>query len=582
MTQHTESIFYLFSRHPKYLMKLLFQFYPLSNDQIVKFKSEVDWFALSRNEHRAWDKEFIDANIEKWDWESLSANTALPWSIEFLKSFPDRFRGHVQTVNPALPWTKEFLLKYERFWNFSALPLNDGIPWSQELVLHPKIINKNLSYVNGDDLWTESFLLENANVLPWSFLCSNPYINWSEDLINKLSPYWKKAEKVTCDNMVSPWKGLSKNTAVPWNTRLIKKYRKSYFRTYGLDWNELSRNTNLPWQEENLLEKFKDKWNWNLVSFNHGVKFSLDQIEEYKDVLYWDSGPSCNRNLSSNQNLPWSIELIEKYQDRWSWWSLCLNPGIQWDEEMIAHFEPFIRWGALAMNTGVAWSLEFIIKNEKKLFSKWPPLRDDFDKMLWKQVFEPIISDDLAEQILYNLSNPFHLIKTYKSIGKNADRRTKDLERLVDSVLSIDFDINMYSFQSGKIEVFISIIQTQITKILVVNQNELNADIESVQSAWLDLSDKEQNEALFYLTQVYDLILELFKSYGIDAYCHAVVKKQKEMNDAYMSFVKAGGHVSQNYEFLHQFIENHGQQYLELSRLSYLLMTIKETKSMYN
>ena len=44
------------------------------------------------------------------------------------------------------------------------------------------------------------------------------------------------------------------------------------------------------------------------------------------------------------------------------------------------------------------------------------------------------------------------------------------------------------------------------------------------------------------------------------------------MNDAYKSFLKAGGHVSQNYEFLHQFIEKHGKRYLELSRLSYLLI----------
>jgi hypothetical protein len=95
----------------------------------------------------------------------------------------------------SLPWSYEFITKYEQFWNFYALPLNKGIPWTQELVLHPKIVDKNLSTVKGENLWTEEFLIQNAEILHWEFLCANQHIKWSEELIDKLSPYWKKAEK---------------------------------------------------------------------------------------------------------------------------------------------------------------------------------------------------------------------------------------------------------------------------------------------------------------------------------------------------------------------------------------------------
>jgi hypothetical protein len=86
-----------------------------------------------------------------------------------------------------------------------------------ELVLYPKIIDKNLSEVNGENLWTEEFMIQNAAILPWEFLCSNPYISWTEELIDQLSPFWKKAEqnpknqnpyrKMDQDRMHSPQEG---------------------------------------------------------------------------------------------------------------------------------------------------------------------------------------------------------------------------------------------------------------------------------------------------------------------------------------------------------------------------------------
>jgi hypothetical protein len=54
----TEAIFEndllsLFSTHPNYLLRLFFTYYPLSNEQIVKFKGEVKWGYLSSNSIRS-------------------------------------------------------------------------------------------------------------------------------------------------------------------------------------------------------------------------------------------------------------------------------------------------------------------------------------------------------------------------------------------------------------------------------------------------------------------------------------------------------------------------------------------------
>ena len=55
--------------------------------------------------------------------------------------------------------------------------------------------------------------------------------------------------------------------------------------TIGGEW-RLSSNRSLPWSEE-LLERYKDKWNWKI----------LTRIE----------------------SLPWSESLIERYADKWVW-----------------------------------------------------------------------------------------------------------------------------------------------------------------------------------------------------------------------------------------------------------------------
>jgi hypothetical protein len=557
----------LFAKHPNYLLKLFFTYYPLSNEQIVKFKGEVKWGYLSSNSVRSWDQYFIEEYADHLNWDGLSANPSLPWSMSFLKSFPGRFKGSIQTTNPSLPWSYEIITKYEKFWNFHALPLNKGIPWTQELILHPKVIDKNLSTVNGENLWTEKFLIQNAQILPWKFLCANQHIKWSEELIDKLSPFWKKAEKKSSEHTVSPWKGLCSNPSVPWTIKLIKKYQKSFFRLYGIHWKELSRNPNLPWQEENLLDQFKEKWNWDLLSVNNGVGFSVEQIEKYKELLTWDSGTSSNQNIASNTNLPWSVEFIKKYKYKWHWWSLSRNPGVNWTEEMISEFEKNIIWQSMANNINLPWSVDFILKHEDVLFQSWTSTNNDFDQHIWKKVFEPIITDEIAEQILYNLSNPFQAIKNYKPETDDANIPQKNLEILTSLILNINSQTNPYISNFSKVDLFLSAIQTTMTQILVTDENELKIDHKLLIQLYQESDEPTQVHLNNLCTEVHEEIRVLFAGYGIDKIARKVVLKQNEMNETYMEFARKGGHVSQDYSFLHSFIKKYGKRHLELARL---------------
>jgi len=568
----------LYSRHPNYLLKLLYRYYPLSNEIIDKFKNEINWGVISSNQTRNWDQSFIEKFAEKWNWDSMSSNPKLPWSLSFLKAYPGKFISSSQTLNPSLPWSFEFITQYEKNWNFHSLPLNKGIPWAQELILHPNIIDKNLSSVQGENLWTDEFLLENAAILPWEFLCSNPYISWSEKLIDQLSPFWNKLEKESSDYTVSPWKGLSANPSVPWTWKLIEKYKKTLLNTFGLDWGELSRNTNLPWQDENLLEIYKDKWNWKLLSVNNGVGFTEEQIEKYQGLLTWDSGSGSNQNIASNTNLKWSSDFIEKYKQKWHWWSLSRNPGVNWTEEMICEFEGNIIWESMAVNSNLPWSLNFILKHEENLFKSWTITNSEFDCHIWNEVFKPIITDDLAKQILYNSSNPFQAIKSYIPEVDNTNIAQKKLEILTNLILKIDSQTNPYITNLTKIDLFLSSIQTAMTQILMVDENELKIDLNLLTELYQESDEATKHHLNALCSQVYEEIKVLFVGYGIQKIAQEVVLKQNEMNENYMGFSRQGGHLSQDYSFLHSFIRKYGKRHLELARLWVLLEKIQLNK----
>ena len=573
-----QNLLSLFARHPNYLFRLFFTYYPISNEQIVKFRGEVKWGYLSSNSVRSWDQSFIEEYADRMNWDALSGNPSLPWSISFLKAFPGKFKGSIQTTNPSLPWSYEFITKYEQFWNFHSLPLNKGIPWTQELILHPKVIDKNLSGVNGDNLWKEEFLIQKADILPWEFLCANPFINWSEELIDKLSPFWKKAEKKSSEHTVSPWKGLCSNPSVPWTNKLIKKYQKSFLRPFGIHWEELSRNPNLPWQEENFLEQFKEKWNWDLLSVNNGVGFTEEQIEKYKDQFTWDSGSGSNQNIASNSNLPWSVELIKKYKHKWHWWSLLRNTGVNWTEEMISEFEENIIWQSMANNINLPWSVDFILKHEDVLFKSWTSTNSDFDQHIWAKVFEPIITDKIAEQILYNLSNPFQAIKNYKPETDDANIPQKNLEILTRLILNINSQTNPYISNFSKIDLFLSAIQTAMTQILVADENELKIDLKLLTELYQESDVPTKKHLNNLCADVNEEIRVLFAGYGIEKIAREVVLKQNEMNETYMEFARQGGHVTQDYSFLHSFIGKYGKRHLELARLWVLLDTLQHNK----
>ena len=78
---------------------------------------------------------------------------------------------------------------------------------------------------------------------------------------------------------------------------------------------------------------------------------------------YW-SGKSIYKGLSASKVLPWTIELIEKFKDYWNWSKLSANQYLPWSLTLIEkclkskgpiyfideYYDESWRWDVLAFN----------------------------------------------------------------------------------------------------------------------------------------------------------------------------------------------------------------------------------------
>ena len=150
------------------------------------------------------------------------------------------------------------------------------------------------------------------------------------------------------------WNDLSSNISLSWSIELIEKYKDKW------DWSDLSGNNSLPWSIE-LIEKYENKWNWGWLGTNNSLPWSLELIEKYENKWNWEL-------LSQNKSLPWSLELIEKYENKWSWNYIGLykNKALPWSLELIEKYENKWNWGGLSINSEIPWSIYLIEKYEDK------------------------------------------------------------------------------------------------------------------------------------------------------------------------------------------------------------------------
>lgn len=199
-------------------------------------------------------------------------------------------------------------------------------------------------------------------LVSWDSLCEN--FEWDEEILEK------------CQNRVN-WTNIARNRRVKWNAQMIDKFKER------IDWNTFSWEGPVEVYTAEHLEKFKEYWNWYLLSRNRNFELSkelLDASADYWDwdyLLKWGRYPGgypfkyqlarkskklfytlgmldikCIADLEKAKDLydvcMWDIPFLEKYKEYIDWHKISCNPNMDWTSGMIRQFKDYIDWDAFS------------------------------------------------------------------------------------------------------------------------------------------------------------------------------------------------------------------------------------------
>lgn len=156
MGEEETRIYNLAERHPHFFLKLIREYYPLSEQIIDKyafaqtFEPQLRWgrgdaTGLSDNKGLRFTLNLIEKYKNRWNWNSLSSNKSLPWSNGLIEKYKDKWNWEKLSKNESLPWSIELIEKYEqdfsgtdyisrmvRLWDIFEVNEKDGIPPQEE------------------------------------------------------------------------------------------------------------------------------------------------------------------------------------------------------------------------------------------------------------------------------------------------------------------------------------------------------------------------------------------------------------------------------------------------------------------
>ena len=138
-------------------------------------------------------------------------------------------------------------------------------------------------------------------------------------------------------------------------------------------WKNLSADYN--WSEA-LLEKYRDKLDWDEISSNRNIEWTVSMLEKFKRSINWtEFSRYCPKHLL----IP---EVVERFKDRWDWKELSENTNLP--IETIRKMADFIDWKSLVErgyrdDFGVAFLKEFEDRIPASAFK---------DSSLWRKIIE--------------------------------------------------------------------------------------------------------------------------------------------------------------------------------------------------
>ena len=313
----------------------------LSNESMQHIVDAEAWKELSYDV--PWTEALLEKFQDKVDWQEISESYRILWTIPMIQKFKNRlnwdaFSDHINEES----LTEECIQTFAEKWNWSNLSGNSHLSLTEELIDKfidrwdwKEIINRG-NYHNVFEGRGIEFYEKYKEYIPTESL---HYSNLWHHIVDQRNKQLmaEGTDQGTLDKMntlsnesmqhivdAEAWKELPYDE--PLTEALLEKFQDK------VDWQAISENTSILWTIP-MIQKFKNRLNWDDFSlYINKESLTEECIQTFAEKWNWS-------NLSGNNHLSLTEELIDKFIDRWDWEGI-INRGYPDDPEFDPWFEP--------------------------------------------------------------------------------------------------------------------------------------------------------------------------------------------------------------------------------------------------
>lgn len=305
----------------------------------------------------------------------LKAEQFYDLDTSYLEQYKYNWQPHLLAKNPNVDWTMEYLTEMEDFVDWVNLQHYAKIPTTKEFFTKFQhridwdylILNRNIKI-------DAEFLKDHARKI----IGERRNFAWTPEMIKTHIDLLVPRK----DSYLTSIQQLSKDEEqIIWSAEIIEAFKEEW------DWISLSNNPELPLSME-FIDEFSDKWEWAILSQNKGIDFSEELLVKYEDLWSW-------KYLGQNHSLEISEALLKRFEDKWDWISLLSNSNVDVDAVFKNYSDKIIPHGLVNIRFGSKNGAKVINYLELDFFPEIEELIDkkearqkysvDYILDLWKQ-----------------------------------------------------------------------------------------------------------------------------------------------------------------------------------------------------
>ncbi len=150
-------------------------------------------------------------------------------------------------------------------------------------------------------------------------------------------------------------------------------------------WKEISDNESL---SMDMLDKYADKLDWDEISENRNVIWTLDGINKFTNRLNWSNfSENCPDHIINEVTL-------QKFANRWDWKSLSNRDVFYNNWKLLEKFADKVNWGEIINNWNIDRPVELFSR-----FQQYIPMSKLQESRLWTAMVESRAKELIQEAI---------------------------------------------------------------------------------------------------------------------------------------------------------------------------------------